>query len=149
MSEVIYVRYDGTNEDFIENCRLPDEDLDRRVGRVIKRDKYKQYNQLEEIREAIVVYNEGKLIGAGALRPYDDTTIELKKVFVRPDYQGKGVGTALVSQLIEWAKELGFHEITNYIPYVNMPESFCMGKELADNETNPVFVRGSNYESNV
>ena len=40
MSEIMYVRCDGTNEDFIENCRLLDEDLERRVGRVIKRDKY-------------------------------------------------------------------------------------------------------------
>ena len=28
-----YVRTDGKNEDFIENCRLLDMDLDRRVGK--------------------------------------------------------------------------------------------------------------------
>ena len=42
MDEFDFVRCDGTNEDFVENCRLLDEDLERRVGRVIKRDKYKQ-----------------------------------------------------------------------------------------------------------
>ena len=153
MNEYTYVRCDGSNADFVENCRLLDEDLERRVGRVIKRDKYKQYNQLDDIREAIVVYHEGKPVGAGAIRHYDETTTELKRVFVRPDHQGKGVGTVLVSQLIEWAKELGykrmvletgellaeschvymksgFRRIPNYGPYVNMPESLCMGKEL-------------------
>ena len=42
----------GQNEDFIENCRLLDLDLDRRVGKAIKRDKYKQYNQLDKVQEA-------------------------------------------------------------------------------------------------
>jgi len=153
MNEYTFVRCDGTHNDFIENCRLLDEDLDRRVGRVIKRDKYRQYNTLDDIREAIVVYFEGKPVGAGAIRYYDDTTVELKRVFVRPGYQGKGVGTALVFRLLEWAKELGyirivletgellaeschvymklgFCKIPNYGPYVNMPESLCMGKVL-------------------
>ena len=47
MADIEFIRCSGTNEDFIENCQLLDMDLDRRVGRVIKRDKYKQYNQLD------------------------------------------------------------------------------------------------------
>ena len=34
-------RTDGKDKDFIENCRLLDMDLDRRVGKKIQRDKYK------------------------------------------------------------------------------------------------------------
>ena len=155
MSEAIYVRCDGTNEDFIENCRLLDEDLDRRVGRVIKRDKYTQFNQLDKIHEAIVVYQDGKPIGGGAIRPYDETAIELKRVFVRPEGQGHGIGTELVSKLIGWARELGyqrmiletgdlltesvhvysklgFRKIPNYGAYADMPESLCMGLELCE-----------------
>ena len=155
MSEIMYVRCDGTNEDFIENCRLLDEDLERRVGRVIKRDKYAQFNRLDKIHEAIVVYQDGKPIGGGAIRPYDETAIELKRVFVRPEGQGHGIGTELVSKLIEWAKELGyqkmiletgdllaeavhvysklgFRKIPNYGAYADMPESLCMGLELCE-----------------
>ena len=153
MIEYTFVRCDGTNADFIENCRLLDEDLDRRVGKVIQRDKYHQYNQLDKIHEALMVYHEGRPAGGGAIRAYDETTMELKRVFVRPEYQGKGVGSALVAGLIEWAKELGykrmiletgallaeschvytklgFSQIPNYGAYVNMPESLCMGKDL-------------------
>ena len=54
MDDIEFVRCSGINEDFIMNCQLLDMDLNRRVGRVIKRDKYKQYNQLDEIKEAIV-----------------------------------------------------------------------------------------------
>ena len=155
MRGITYIRCDGTNEDFIENCRLLDEDLERRVGKVIKRDKYTQFNLLDKIREAIVVYQDEKPIGGGAIRPYDETAIELKRVFVRPSAQGNGVGTELVSKLIEWAKELGyqrmiletgdllaesvhvysklgFQKIPNYGAYADMPESLCMGLELSD-----------------
>ena len=157
MAEIEFVRCSGTNEDFIENCRLLDMDLDRRVGRVIQRDKYTQFNQLDEIKEAVVVYFDGKAAGAGAIREYQygdiDNATELKRVFVRDEFQGKGIGTRLVLELIEWAKELGygkmiletgellqeschvyrkagFNVIENYGPYVSMPESLCMMKEL-------------------
>lgn len=157
MADIEFVRCSGTNEDFITNCQLLDMDLDRRVGRVIKRDKYKQYNQLDEIKEAVVVYVDGKAAGAGAIREYqygdiDDAT-ELKRVFVRDEFQGKGIGTRLVLELIAWAKELGykkliletgellqeschvyqkvgFKKMENYGPYRLMPESLCMMKEL-------------------
>ena len=70
MDGIEFTRCSGINEDFIMNCQLLDMDLDRRVGRVIKREKYKQYNQLDEIKEAIVVYVDGKAVGAGAIREY-------------------------------------------------------------------------------
>ena len=40
-------RTDGKDKNFIENCRLLDKELDRRVGKKIERDKYKKYNQLD------------------------------------------------------------------------------------------------------
>ncbi len=148
-----YVRTDGKNEDFIENCRLLDMDLDRRVGKQIKREKYAKFNQLDEIREAIVVYDDGKPVGGGAIRRYDDETVELKRVFVHNEYQGQGIGSRLVSLLIEWAaqlgyrrmiletgellvescavyRKLGFTVIPNYGPYADMPESLCMAKAI-------------------
>lgn len=148
-----YVRTDGKNEDFIENCRFLDMDLDRRVGKQIKREKYEKFNQLDEIREAIVVYDYGRAVGGGAIRRYDDETVELKRVFVHNEYQGQGIGSRLVSLLIEWAaqlgyrrmiletgellaescavyRKLGFTVIPNYGPYADMPESLCMAKTI-------------------
>ena len=148
-----FKRTDGKDKDFIENCRLLDIDLDRRVGKKIKRDKYKKFNQIDEIQQAIVVYEGNKAVGGGAIRRYNDEDIELKRVFVHAEYQGQGIGSKLVSLLIEWAmelgykrmiletgellaescdvyKKLGFQVISNYGPYVDMEESLCMAKEL-------------------
>ncbi|MCR5080055.1 MAG: GNAT family N-acetyltransferase [Treponema sp.] len=153
MSEIKYVKCDGSNKDFIENCQLLDQDLERRVGAVIDRSKYTQYNLTDKIKEAILVYLDRKPVGGGAIRPYDEITMELKRVFVRPQAQGHGIGTVLVSKLIEWAKELGykkmvletgallaesvhvysklgFERIPNYGQYAGMEDSYCMGKDL-------------------
>lgn len=150
-----FIRTDGKNKDFIENCRLLDIDLDRRVGKKIKRDKYKKFNQIDEIQQAIVVYEGNKAVGGGAIRRYNDEDIELKRVFVHAEYQGQGIGSKLVSLLIEWAMELGykrmiletgellaescavyrklgFKVIPNYGPYENMPESLCLAKDLVN-----------------
>ncbi len=54
------------------------------------------------------VYENNKAVGGGAIRKYDDENIELKRVFVHTEYQGKGIGSKLVSLLIEWAAELGY-----------------------------------------
>ena len=148
-----FKRTNGSNLDFIENSKLLDMYLDRRVGKEIDRKKYSKYNQLDEIGEAIVVYEGEKAIGGGAIRRYNDTDVELKRVFVHMEYQGRGIGTKLVSLLLDWARELeyerviletgellaesctvyrklGFTKIPNYGPYVNMPESLCMEKLL-------------------
>lgn len=153
-----FKRTGGQDKDFMENCRLLDQDLDRRVGKVIKRDQYKQYNQLDKVQEAIVVYQGGQAIGGGAIRKYDDKIAELKRVFVRPEFQGQGIGSKLVSLLMEWAaelgyrrmiletgellaescavyKKLGFQVIPNYGPYVNIPESLCMARDLEEPPT--------------
>lgn len=130
-----------------------DADLDQRVGKEIQRSKYEKYNQLDKINKAIVVYENDVLVGAGSIRYYDEKDVELKRIYVSPAFRGQGIGTKLVSLLIEWAKELGyqrvvletgeklaesvalykklgFERIPNYGPYENMPESLCMAKNI-------------------
>ena len=88
-------RTDGSNADFVENCRLLDLDLDRRVGTKIKREKYKAFNGLDEIKEVIVVYENEQVLGGGAIRRYNDRNAELKRVFVRAEYHGVGCTVGL------------------------------------------------------
>jgi ribosomal protein S18 acetylase RimI-like enzyme len=40
-------------------------------------------------------------VGVGALKPVDDTTAEIKRMYVRPAARGLGVGRALLLRLIE------------------------------------------------
>ena len=57
------------------------------------------------------MYEGNRVIGGGAIRRYDDETIELKRVFVHTEYQGRGIGSRLVALLMEWAIELGYKKM--------------------------------------
>jgi GNAT superfamily N-acetyltransferase len=55
----------------------------------------------------LVARDEGGLLGCGALRPLDAQTVEMKRMYVRPEARRKGVGLALVAALEQAARELG------------------------------------------
>lgn len=53
----------------------------------------------------------GAPAGCGALRPVDDTTGEVKRIFVRPAARGVGVGHRIARALLRRAKALGYARV--------------------------------------
>jgi putative acetyltransferase len=51
---------------------------------------------------------EGQSAGCVALRPIDEKTCEMKRLYVRPAHQGKGLGRALASRLVSEAQTIGY-----------------------------------------
>jgi GNAT superfamily N-acetyltransferase len=47
-------------------------------------------------------------VGVGALKPVDDTTAEIKRMFVRPPARGLGVGRAILRRLVGDASAEGY-----------------------------------------
>jgi GNAT superfamily N-acetyltransferase len=47
-------------------------------------------------------------VGVGALRPVDDTTAEIKRMYVRPAAQGLGIGRAILARLVHDARAEGY-----------------------------------------
>lgn len=54
---------------------------------------------------------DGAALGCIALRPLSESACEVKRLFVRPQARGTGVGKALVAAIIDAAAGIGYREI--------------------------------------
>lgn len=54
---------------------------------------------------------DGTAAGCIALRRYDDTTCEMKRLFVRPAFRGRKIGVALVETVLSAAREIGYADM--------------------------------------
>jgi GNAT superfamily N-acetyltransferase len=145
------VRTDTDNEDFRKLVTLLDAELSRRDGE--EHVFYAQFNGLDRIRHVIVAYEDGLAIGCGAFRAFDETTVEIKRMYVLDAFRGKGIAGKILSALEQWAVGNGFRQavletgynqpeaialytkagyvrIPNYGPYAGVFNSVCMKKEL-------------------
>jgi putative acetyltransferase len=114
---------------------------------------FAQHNKLDHIKHVIIAYDSDKAIGCGAIKQQDEQTTEIKRMFVLPEYRGKGVAAHIMVKLEAWARELGFSnailetgtnnpdaiglyfkmgyvQIENYGQYVGVDASFCMSKSI-------------------
>ena len=59
----------------------------------------------------LVMTDDEKLIGTGAIRKLDATICELKRVWLLFDYHGKGLGYRMIQELFMFAREKGYQKI--------------------------------------
>lgn len=113
------VRTNSSNKDFKTLVVKLDKELEIRDGEM--HSFYHQYNTIEAINEVVVLYVNDKAVACGALKKYHDN-MELKRMFVLPDYRSKGYATTVLKELEIWAKELEFKQIILETG-VNQPEA--------------------------
>lgn len=56
----------------------------------------------------LLAYTDEKLAGCIALRNLEDGICEMKRLFVRSDFRGEGIGVQLIERLIADAREIGY-----------------------------------------
>jgi putative acetyltransferase len=69
---------------------------------------FAQFNKTDTIKHVVVAYINNIPAGCGAVKQYDDTTMEVKRMFVLPEHRGKGIAALVLKELENWCKELGF-----------------------------------------
>jgi GNAT superfamily N-acetyltransferase len=146
-----FLRTTSENNDFRKMVNALDEDLNQRNGDIQR--QYDQYNKIDKIKHAIVIYVDEKPVGCGCFKLFDNETVEMKRMFVLPEMRGKKMAAKLLQELETWAVEEGFTKAVletglrqveaqhlysvagysrteNYGQYVGMEDSICFSKEL-------------------
>ncbi len=145
------IRTNSQNKDFIDLVKLLDEDLARRDGE--DHSFYAQYNKLDNINHALVLYKNNLPISIGAIKEFDAESMEVKRMYTLSEFRGQGLAKRVLFELENWAYELGYKRcvletgkrqpeainlykkngyksISNYGQYMGIENSLCFEKQL-------------------
>jgi len=145
----ILKRTTGADVDFKLLVALLDKDLEVRNGD--EQSFYNQFNSIDMIRNVVVAYDGELPIGCGAFKEFEHAALEVKRMFVRTEYRGKGIAFSILTELETWGGELSFCKFVletgikqqeavklylrsgyvvtpNYGQYVGIDNSICMMK---------------------
>lgn len=66
-----------------------------------------------------IAYCDGELAGCIGLRKIDRQSCEMKRLYVRPGFRGKKIGSLLVEKIITDAKEIGYsYMLLDTLPFL-------------------------------
>ena len=144
-----YVWTDGNNEVFQRFYLKTEEYYSKIVGGKKNRTGFIPYNLSESISDVLLAYADEKPIGCAGLKRYSDRDVEIKRVWVEPEWRGKHIATSLMDQLEDKARQIGYKRailqtrpimpdavglyesrgyvlIDNYPPYDKLEGAICM-----------------------
>lgn len=145
------IRCTASHSDFQKLVAQLDADLAQKNGEA--HDFFNHFNQVDQIKNVVVAYEANQPCGCGAIKAYNASTMEVKRMFVLPHMRGRGIAAAVLQALEAWAKELGYTQciletgdkmqpainlykkseyqiIPNYGPYKNVESSVCFQKNI-------------------
>lgn len=105
------------------------------------------------IQHVIMAYESDVPVACGAFKFFEEACVEIKRMYVVPQYRNKGIAAAVLNELELWAKEegytstvletgmkqpeairlyekSGYHRIPYYGQYAGVENSVCMKKIL-------------------
>lgn len=115
---------------------------------------FDRYNEIENLDTVVLAYWNGMPAGCGCFKPFDEGRVELKRMYVEPEFRRLGIAQAVLHELEDWARELGYAAmvletgtlqpqaislystegyqiIPNFDPYSGNELSICMEKRFA------------------
>lgn len=146
-----FVRTNGLDPDFILLVKELNAYLHEVDGEDF--DFYFQFNQLDNIKHVVLGYVNELPVACGSIKQFDVDTMEVKRMFTKPEMRGNRVASKILIELENWAKELGYKrciletglrqtaaislyknsayiQIPNYGQYKGVENSVCFEKYL-------------------
>lgn len=99
-------RTTSEDADFVPLVRLLDADLAERDGD--EHAFYAQFNKIAALKHVVVGYAEGQPVACGAFKPFDEKSVEVKRMYVLPERRSQGLASQILLELESWASEVGY-----------------------------------------
>ena len=99
----------------------------------------------KELDDLGTYYNGGALligvenenpIATIAIKRIDDDTCEAKRLYIKPDYRGKGYARALMNEMLNRSRKLGFKEVIFTTKPAVMSVGYGLYKRMGFEEVN-------------
>lgn len=66
-----------------------------------------------------ILFCDGKPAGCVGLRKLDDENCEIKRLYVKPKFRGRGIGKFLAEEIVKSAEEIGYsHVLLDTLPFL-------------------------------
>lgn len=151
--KIDYKWTNGRNEDFQKFYLKTEEFYSSIVGGLKNRAAFVPYNISESITDVLIASVSGVAVGCAGMKANSDSDVEIKRVWVDPEFRGNHISTVMMDELEKKAVELGFKRailqtrpqmeeavhlytkrgyvlIDNYPPYDKLEGAICFAKEL-------------------
>ncbi len=88
----------------------------------------------------LLAYESAELAGCIALRRFDERTCEMKRLFVREQFRGKGLGRQLITAIIQEAKQIGYEHMRLDTLPPKMNDAIALYRAYGFKEIEPYYI---------
>lgn len=144
-------RTTSKHPDFVTLVKLLDAELAKADGD--DHQFYAQFNKIDKIDHVVLIYSDGEAVACGAFKPFDEYSVEVKRMYVVTNKRSMGIASIVLDELESWASELnfkrcvletgkkqigakelylknGYNIIPNYGQYKGIENSICFEKYI-------------------
>lgn len=114
---------------------------------------YHQYNGIENLNHVVLAYLDDEPVACGAFKKFDTSSVEIKRMYTKPEARKHGIASQVLRELERWAFEEQFENtiletgkrqeeavkfyqknnyniMPNFGPYQGIENSVCFKKNL-------------------
>ncbi len=103
------IRTNSSHSDFIQLVEKLDAFL--KITDQDEHDFYNQFNGIEHIKYVVLAMEGDQAVACGAIKQFNESTMEVKRMFTLASFRGKGIASMILSELEKWSGELGFKRV--------------------------------------